>query len=320
MMRRWSLGLVAVLGATPGAARAQGLTMQAGHLFDAAGMSSYQLSWTTPALGVLAFDVGGVMWRGPSSAERRVGLVADASLFRGGRPGLYAVGGVGAGLGSGGAERNWTNWSAGLGYELIPLSFLSLGAEGRWRSFQPSGRAGIEFALRLGTSFGAASRMHGPAERAPEAADGPLLAPEHSEAVASATAAAMLADVIRTAEGQMGSRYRYGGTDGGGFDCSGLIQFAYGHAGISLPRRSTDQARIGVAVNRSESGLQPGDILTFAKSGRRITHVGLYIGDGRFIHSASGGVQVSVLRTDDPHGQWWYQRWIGVRRVVTPTP
>lgn len=307
---RWSLGLVAMLGVTPGAVRAQGLTMQAGHLFDAAGMSSYQLSWATPALGVLAFDVGGVMWRGPSSAERRVGLVADLSLFRGGRPGFYGVGGVGAGLGSGGAEGSWTNWSAGVGYELIPLSFLSLGAEGRWRSFQPSGRAGIEFALRLGTSFGVASRERGPA----------VNAPLRGEAVASAGATALLADVIRTAEDQMGTRYRYGGTGDGSFDCSGLIQFAYGHAGISLPRRSTDQARVGVAVERSESGLQPGDILTFAQSGHRITHVGLYIGDGRFIHSASGGVQVSELGTDDPNGRWWYQRWIGVRRVVTQAP
>jgi len=61
----------------------------------------------------------------------------------------------------------------------------------------------------------------------------------------------------------------------------------------------------------------PGDILTFRKSSKgAVSHVGLYLGDGRFIHSASGGVQVSVLSPDDPYGKWWWQRWAGARRIV----
>lgn len=318
-MRIGALALLLVLGAAPGAARAQGVAVRAGHLFDALGMTSYQIGWTTPLLGVLGTELGAAMWRGPSATERRIGLTADASLFRGGRAGLYAVGGVGGGFGSGGAEKRWSTWSAGLGYELIPLSFMSLGLESRWRDFQPAGRSGIEFSFRLGTSFGAPAAPSSLADGEPPAA---ATVSERGHAVERDNAAAVLADVIHIAQEQMGTPYRYGGTGSGddGFDCSGLIQYAYRQAGISLPRQSRDQARVGVAVPRSRDELVPGDILTFARSGRRISHVGLYIGDGRFIHSASKGVQISTLGTDDPNGRWWYKRWIGVRRVVSSEP
>jgi cell wall-associated NlpC family hydrolase len=115
----------------------------------------------------------------------------------------------------------------------------------------------------------------------------------------------------------MGQPYKWGGTgDNGGFDCSGLIQYAYAQHGITLPRRSADQAKAGRAVAKRVDALAPGDILTFARSGTRISHVGLYLGDGRFIHSASKGVQVSVLSAEDPYGRWWWKRWMGARRVV----
>jgi len=123
--------------------------------------------------------------------------------------------------------------------------------------------------------------------------------------------------VVQLATQAMGTPYRWGGTDGNGFDCSGLIQFAYAEVGITLPRRSADQARAGVAVNREVSALLPGDILTFAtQGGTTVSHVGLYLGEGRFIHSATGGVQISLLSATDAYGRWWWQRWVGVRRVV----
>ena len=116
----------------------------------------------------------------------------------------------------------------------------------------------------------------------------------------------------------MGRPYQWGGTGarGSGFDCSGLIQYAYGRHGISLPRRSVDQAREGREVSKNPARLLPGDVLTFSNTGRGVTHVGLYVGDGRFIHSATRGVQLSTLSADDPYGRWWYNRWIGVRRIV----
>ena len=59
----------------------------------------------------------------------------------------------------------------------------------------------------------------------------------------------------------------------------------------------------------------PGDILTFG-DGSDVTHVGMYVGEGRFIHSASRGVRVSRLAEDDADGRWWLRRWLGVRRIV----
>jgi cell wall-associated NlpC family hydrolase len=124
--------------------------------------------------------------------------------------------------------------------------------------------------------------------------------------------------VIASAVDAMGRPYEYGGTgeNGEGFDCSGLIQYSYGKHGISLPRRSTEQAREGRKVERALQKLKPGDLLTFSNRGGRVTHVGLYMGAGRFIHSATRGVQVSNLSAEDPYGRWWYQRWVGVRRIL----
>ncbi|HKU59587.1 MAG TPA: C40 family peptidase, partial [Gemmatimonadales bacterium] len=131
-------------------------------------------------------------------------------------------------------------------------------------------------------------------------------------------AVALRQAVIATATDAMGRPYQWGGTgqDGSGFDCSGLIQHAYAEHGIELPRTSAAQAGEGREVKRKVDALAPGDLLTFSNRGGPVTHVGLYVGDGRFIHSASHGVQVSRLSEDDPYGRWWYQRWVGARRII----
>jgi cell wall-associated NlpC family hydrolase len=129
------------------------------------------------------------------------------------------------------------------------------------------------------------------------------------------------ADVVGTAREAMGRPYRLGGegTAGSGFDCSGLIQFAYGEHGVSLPRVSADQALAGVGIPREVEQLLPGDLLTFSRNpgGSKVTHVGMYVGEGRFIHSSSSrGVTESALTQDDPEGRWWIKRWLGARRVI----
>jgi cell wall-associated NlpC family hydrolase len=78
-----------------------------------------------------------------------------------------------------------------------------------------------------------------------------------------------------------------------------------------------EQAREGSAVEKSVDQLRAGDVLTFRTRGKSISHVGLYLGDRRFIHSASKGVQISILSPDDVAGRWWYTRWVGVRRIVS---
>jgi cell wall-associated NlpC family hydrolase len=85
-----------------------------------------------------------------------------------------------------------------------------------------------------------------------------------------------------------------------------------------LPRTSAEQAKQGTEVERSLSALLPGDILTFSAGagGSQVSHVGLYIGGGEFIHSATNGVQKSRLSATDPYGKWWWDRWVGVRRLL----
>ncbi len=122
--------------------------------------------------------------------------------------------------------------------------------------------------------------------------------------------------MVETALDVMGTPYRWGGNDQDGYDCSGLIQYAYGEHGILLPRVSRDQARMGTAVDRDAGRLAPGDILAFSVDGGGVSHVGLYVGDGRFIHSASSGVKLSSLSADDPDSRWWRARWVGARRVL----
>lgn len=313
----------------PGLVQAQGMAMRVGHLFDGDGLTSYQATIQATA-GVLAGHFGGLVFTGPGADERRIGLGFDATLFRGGDPGFYAIGGIGGGLGFSGADARWHSWSAGMGFELPPAGPLSLGVEGRWRSLMPGHRDGAELSLRLGADFGRRGPppLHPPASSG-SAADASLPGgPEAGASVVEPTlpgepvprgnADALVLDIVRIAEEEIGRPYKYGGegANGEGFDCSGLIQYAYGEAGIALPRTSVQQARQGREVGRNYEALRPGDILTFAERGTRVTHVGLYMGDGRFIHSASRGVQISTLGESDPNGRWWYQRWVGVRRVV----
>lgn len=120
------------------------------------------------------------------------------------------------------------------------------------------------------------------------------------------------AGVVDVALESIGTPYRWGGSGVNGFDCSGLIQYAYGRFGIRLPRVSGDQIRSGSAVDPVPSLLRPGDILGFSDGrGRTTSHVGLYIGRSEFIHSGSDGVRVSTLRNP-----YWQRQLVAARRIV----
>lgn len=90
---------------------------------------------------------------------------------------------------------------------------------------------------------------------------------------------------------QVGVPYRYGGSTVKGFDCSGLVQFAYARAGIVIPRTTAAQWRELVPVSGDK--LRVGDLLFFRIKGR-VSHVGLYLGSGRFIHAPSSGREVTI--------------------------
>ncbi len=107
---------------------------------------------------------------------------------------------------------------------------------------------------------------------------------------------AMRDSIVRVARAQVGRRYRFGGTTPDrGFDCSGLVRYVLGQLQMPLPRLAAQQARIGDPIERD--ALRPGDLLSFG--GRdTVSHIGIYIGDGKFVHASSVAGRVIVSRLD----------------------
>lgn len=113
-------------------------------------------------------------------------------------------------------------------------------------------------------------------------------------------------EVVQVALRYRGAPYRWGGAGPSGFDCSGFVQYVFAQLGVALPHNAARQYALGTAVPRDR--LQPGDLVFF--DGLR--HNGIYIGQGRFIHSRQTGKRVGVARLDD---HWYRSRWSGARRV-----
>jgi peptidoglycan DL-endopeptidase LytE len=111
------------------------------------------------------------------------------------------------------------------------------------------------------------------------------------------------------AENFLGVPYRMGGTTPSGFDCSGFVQYVYSHFGISLPRTSYDMYDRGSAVSRGD--LLPGMLVFFNTYGGGASHVGIYIGGGRFIGAQSGEVRIDSLDSS-----YWSRHYLGARNVL----
>lgn len=102
--------------------------------------------------------------------------------------------------------------------------------------------------------------------------------------------------LVRLARQQLGRRYVLGGTTPEkGFDCSGLIRYILARLDIEVPRTAAQQERVGEKVAKDTSELRPGDLVTFGR-GSRATHIGIYVGDGRFIHASSAAGRVVESR------------------------
>ena len=119
--------------------------------------------------------------------------------------------------------------------------------------------------------------------------------------------------VMRSAYSQIGSKYRMGGASPQkGFDCSGLIYWAYANNGVKVPRITTEQARTGQSVSKYNA--HAGDILVFRTgSSPRGLHTGIFAGDNSFIHSPGKGKRVRMDKIDD---SYWKNRLVAVRRVI----
>ncbi len=114
----------------------------------------------------------------------------------------------------------------------------------------------------------------------------------------------------RIAQDQLGAPYRAGGERPGGFDCSGLIHYSYRQAGVPLPR---SVAGLRTTTREIAAGQARAGDLVYFRDWLRTRHVGLYLGDGRFIHAPSSGGRVRIDRLDDPY---WRDRLRSVGRVT----
>ncbi len=117
--------------------------------------------------------------------------------------------------------------------------------------------------------------------------------------------------IVALSRAQLGVKYKRGAASPtSGFDCSGLVKYVMAHFGAELPRTSRDQALVGKKIERDIASLKPGDLLTFGH-GKRISHIGIYIGDGRYVHAPTPGARVKVETLANTRASWWK----GARRV-----
>lgn len=107
----------------------------------------------------------------------------------------------------------------------------------------------------------------------------------------------------------LGKPYRFGGETPRGFDCSGLVFYSFGQTGVELPRDTRGQRHVGRKIN--PNALRKGDLVFFDQEGKNASHVGIYLGDGTFVHAPSSGGHVRRDRLDSPY---WRRHFDSARR------
>ncbi|WP_206951997.1 C40 family peptidase [Trinickia acidisoli] len=124
-------------------------------------------------------------------------------------------------------------------------------------------------------------------------------------------------DVVVGALNMIGVRYRWGGSSpDSGLDCSGFVRYVFQDTlGLALPRRAEEMSRVGEKVRLAD--LKPGDLVFFNTMRRTFSHVGIYIGGNKFVHSPSTG---STIRVDDLDDSYWEKHFTGARRIETQFP
>jgi cell wall-associated NlpC family hydrolase len=184
-----------------------------------------------------------------------------------------------------------------------PVRVKSASLAETWAAFSTAISIGIA-SLALA---GCVARPPNAAAPSQETRTGSAEAPDGTRAAAPMDAAAAM---IGSATAMLGQPYRFGGASPGGFDCSGLVNFAARSAGLDLPRTAKDQLASGVRVARRE--IEPGD-LVFMRLAHKELHVGIAIGGERFIHAPASGGRV---RIDSLARAPYSAGFIGARRVI----
>src|SRR5689334_8954831 len=124
--------------------------------------------------------------------------------------------------------------------------------------------------------------------------------------------------LVAVARAQVGTKYRLGGgSPEKGFDCSGLIQYVMGALRLNVPRTAKQQAKAGLAIKRDTSRLLPADILTFGKGKKgSVSHVGIYVGAGHYVHASRVAGRVIESAIDRPYSPL-IKVWRGARRMLS---
>jgi cell wall-associated NlpC family hydrolase len=141
---------------------------------------------------------------------------------------------------------------------------------------------------------------------APQPGDTPAAAPEPGEAVGALDGYTLRS----TALALRGAPYRNGGTTPSGFDCSGFVQYVYGRHGVTMPRETRDQFRVGQSITRDD--LDAGDLVFFSTIAPGASHVGIAIDREQFVHAPSTR---GVVRVERLSAEYWNRRFVGARRL-----
>lgn len=243
----------------------------------------------------------------------------------------YAFAGVGAQSISASPSLNAAAkaWSYGGGVTLPLSSTFGVSGEARYRNqlgnsyLSPSDfvsgteyRVGLSFHFGSGRSSGRYGSRGRSTSSPPRPSGGGTRGGTRTTWPAGSTSAAAAARrVVPDAEQYIGVPYVYGGTSPRGFDCSGFVQYVYARQGVDLPRTSRQMAGTGMAVSPSAGSMAVGDLMLFTQGGR-ISHVAIYAGDGRFIHSSSSGNGVRYDDLNTGRGRWFADHLVAVRRVA----
>jgi len=325
-MTRHQPALALALILLPAVAQAQrAVDVQVGRwTVDGPDLTHYSAALWRNLWGPLGYSLRGRALVDRDSLGRSLyGFGPEITLLRRSRNGggltAYGISGVSLAWRAGGSSDIVALWDAGLGLEYKARSLLGVtlevqrtaedgGFRGFWDLAEGDRRGWL---LSLGFSI-----RWGGGPRRPVPSHAPVFPAGH---VAESSSTTQTDRIVETALAAMGEPYRWGGTSTDeGFDCSGLVWYAYASHGVQLPRVSREQARSGRPVPADIAQLRPGDILLFSDRPNVVTHVGLYVGDARFIHATpSGGVRVGMLDgTGDENDRWWLARWVGARRVL----
>jgi len=284
-------------------------------------------SLTTQATGVNQ-GPSSLVWA--TNADLILGPV-NAGLGEGFMPYSFA----GLGLESSAQPVGFTDairtWSYGGGLQLSLGHLLSVNGEARSRHLAAPASAadsqfvrGLEYRVGIGLHFGGGRSRSSVYTR--RTSSNPPSAPRPSTPsrgtrrttwpVSTTSASGAARRVVPAAEQYLGVPYRYGGTSPQtGFDCSGFVQYVYAEQGVDLPRTSRQMAGVGVGIEPAPRSLAVGDLMLFAQGGR-ISHVAIYAGNGRFIHSSSSGHGVRYDDLDTRRGRWFADHLVAARRVT----